>query len=146
MSSHIADRDVARLDRYDGELRVTADIDDARPFGVIRAWSVFEDAGAYDIQARVSAGGDGFHVRGFMDCDTSDAAVDVIRREAGDDPRRVDWDATHHSKPTQILFTAKPSGEAEPWRSEPWRAVDDLLRRSSRFDALAYRVDGEWFG
>ena len=147
MSSHVSDTDIASIDRYNGELRVTADLDDARPFDVVRAVSVFRDAGLYDIEARVSSSGEGFHVRAWGPAEMSDRAVERLRRTAGDHAARIDWDATHATKPTQILFSRKPGGEAGPWRSDPWDAVDDLLRRSQRHDSgdpRPYRVTG-WF-
>jgi len=133
---------------WTGERRVTVDLDDARPFEVVRTWHYLAGAGCYDLQARVSASGEGFHVRGWLDAaDADEADVERLRLGGGDHVRRVDMDREHHIKPGQVLFTRKGDAEAGPWREEPWRAVDDLFRRSDRADRddpRAYRVTG-WF-
>lgn len=123
-------------DSWTGERRVTVDLDDSRPFDVCRTWKYLEAAGAHEIEARVSAGGEGFHVRAWFEADDVDkVAVERLRLGAGDHPRRVRMDRKHHVKPGQVLFTRKHDGEAGPWRESPWRAADDLLRRSERFDS-----------
>lgn len=111
--------------------RVTADIDDATPFGIVRAWRVFASEGVREIRGRVSSGGEGVHIRGVVDADA--AAVEEIRYAAGDDARRTYMDRTHVLKPTNITFTRKPGGEASPWRADVWRVVDDLTQSSARF-------------
>jgi hypothetical protein len=131
--THDISDDVARGDP-EGEhetYAVTVDLDDADGFDVIRAYRTLVEAGAEDVAARVSSGGEGAHVRGWIDADPS--VVEAVRYAAGDHPRRTFMDRTHVLKPTNITFTRKPDGEAGPWRSDPWRAVDDLERRSERF-------------
>lgn len=128
---------------YTGERRVTVDLDTARPFDVVRAWTVLESAGAYDLKARVSSGREGFHVRAWFDADDADErSVERLRLAAGDHTRRVDMDRRHTIKPPQVLFEG-----AAPWRSDPWRAADDLMRlsrRHDRDDPRSPRVTG-WF-
>jgi len=111
--------------------RVTADIDDAVPFDVVRGWRVFASEGVREIHGRVSAGGEGVHVRGVVDADA--AAVKEIRYASGDHARRTYMDRTHALKPTNITFTRKPDGEAGPWRADVWAVVDDLTQSSARF-------------
>lgn len=118
---------------WTGERRVTADLDDARPFDAVRAVYTLRDAGAHEVEARVSSSGEGFHVRAWFDAADLDARdVRTLRRLAGDHAVRIDLDETHSRKPRQVLFTSKGDAEAGAWRSDPWRAVDDLLRRSGR--------------
>lgn len=131
--------DPPEREAYTGERRVTLDLDDADPFDLYRAWSTLADAGCYDIEARVSAGGEGFHVRGWLDADDADeAAVETLRYTAGDHPRRVRMDRRHHVKPGQVLFTRKWDGEATPWRSDPWVVADELRQTSDRFGLDAW--------
>jgi len=125
-------------DSLTSERRVTVDLDDADPLDVVRAWSVLESAGAVELAARVSSGGEGFHVRAFVE--TTAAGEDRLRREAGDHPRRTDMDQRHALKPTNITFTSKPGGEASPWRSDPHAAADDLRRRSDRFGPAGWSL------
>jgi len=125
-------------DSWTGERRVTVDLDDAVPFDLYRAWFRLRDAGAYEVEARVSSSGEGFHVRAWFDAEAVDeAAVEDLRYGAGDHPRRVRMDREHHIKPGQVLFTRKGDGEAGPWHSDPWEAADNLRRRSRR---------GPWHG
>jgi hypothetical protein len=136
--THRIGDDTAREPREDDvsgdERAVTVDLDDADPFDLYRAWSRLDAAEAADLRARVSAGGEGFHVRGFVDAEAFDAGdVEALRLDAGDHPRRTRMDRTHVLKPQNITFTRKPGGEAGPWRADPDRAVDDLLRRSERY-------------
>lgn len=131
---------------WTGERRVTVDLDDARPFDVARAWYCLRDAGAHEIEARVSASGEGFHVRAWFDADDVDGLdVERLRYAVGDHPRRVEMDRAHNVKPGQVLFTRKPSGEAGPWHADPWDAADELLARSGRFGLDAWRDgEGDW--
>lgn len=118
---------------WTGEYRVTVDLDDADPLDVVRTWHGLTDAGAYDVEARVSASGEGFHVRAWVDADEWDEqTVECMRLAVGDHPRRVWMDREHVHKPAQVLFSRKPTGEAGPWRPTPWRAAQDLQRRSDR--------------
>jgi hypothetical protein len=133
MTGHVAREPEGQRTGGTGERRVTVDLDDAVPLDLYRAWSVLEDAGCYDLAARVSSGGEGFHVRGWVDADDLDAEqVERVRYLAGDHPRRVRMDRLHRSKPQQVLFTRKGDAEAGPWHTDPWEAADDLRRRSSR--------------
>lgn len=121
-------------DTWTGERRVTLDLDDATPLDLYRAWQTLADAGAYDLRARVSAGGEGFHVRGFVDADAvSESGVEALRHTAGDHPRRIEMDRTHANKPPQVLFSAKPKGKAGLWRETPEQAIRDLRIRSERY-------------
>lgn len=143
VETHNIGPDSAREPRDDGleERKVTVDLDDADPFDAVRAWSELERAGCVDIEARVSSGGEGFHVRGFVDADLLDAAdVEALRYRAGDHPRRTYMDRTHVLKPTNVVFTRKGDREAGPWRSDVWAAVDDLRRRSERFGPAGWSV------
>lgn len=119
---------------WTGERRVTLDLDDADPLDLARGVYGLLDAGAEEVEARVSAGGEGFHVRAWFDADDLDeAGVETLRYLLGDHPRRTRMDRDHHIKPGQVLFTRKGDREASPWRSDPWRAADDLARRSERY-------------
>lgn len=132
---------------WTGERRVTCDLDDARPFDVVRAWHYLKAAGAHELEARVSSSGNGFHVRAWFDDDLVDeAAVERLRYGGGDHPRRVRMDREHHIKPGQVLFSAKWDGEAGEWFDDPWSAVDELLRRTDNHDAIGYQAgDVGWF-
>lgn len=139
-----------RRPSYTGERRVTVDLDDARPLDAARAFYQLRNAGAHEIDVRVSAGGEGFHVRAWFDAaDVTALDVENLRLGAGDHPRRTFMDRDHKAKPQQVLFTRKVDAEAGPWRSDPWRAVDDFYARSDRTpdadDPAPYRVKG-WFG
>lgn len=123
---------------YRGEVRVTADLDDAEPVDLYKAWGRFKEAGAYDIEARTSAGGEGFHLRGWFDSESMAAEperLERLRLFSGDHPRRVWFDRTHDSKPAQILFTTKSGGEdqAGPWHGNPFDPADELRSRSERY-------------
>lgn len=118
-------------DSWTGERRVTCDLDDANPLDIVRAVHGLRDAGAHDVEARVSASGNGAHVRAwFADDDVSAERVEQLRLAHGDHPRRTMMDRDHTAKPQQVLFTRKPSGDAGPWRRDPWLVVDELRRRS----------------
>lgn len=117
-----------------GERKITVDLDNADPFDLYRAWSVLADAGAYDIEGRVSASGEGCHVRGWVGADDVDeAGVEALRLSAGDHPRRTQMDREHAAKPPQILFGSKPGGRAGPWHSNPFDAARELRARSHRY-------------
>ena len=119
---------------WTGERRVTVDLDDCRPIDLIRSWQTLDQAGAHEIEARVSASGEGCHVRAWFNSDDLDpAGVEVLRYQAGDHPRRVRMDRDHHVKPGQILFSRKPGGQAGPWHTDLWTAVDDLTGSSDRY-------------
>jgi len=119
---------------WTGERRVTLDLDDARPLDLVRAVYGLRDAGAHEVEARVSASGEGAHVRAWFDADEVDEArVERLRLAHGDHVRRTDMDREHHIKPGQVLFTYKGDAEAGPWRHDLDRVVDDLRRRSDRF-------------
>lgn len=116
-----------------GERVVTVDLDDATPLDLYRSWSMLADAGAYDLEARVSSSGEGFHVRGWVDAEAVDAeGVEQLRYVAGDHPRRTYMDRTHVLKPSNVTFTRKPGGDAGPWHPDPFAAADELRKRSDR--------------
>jgi len=130
-----------RRESWTGERRVTCDLDDAVPVDLYRAVYGLRSAGAYDVEVRVSASGDGAHVRGwFRDEDVTADEVEQLRLAHGDHPRRADMDRTHNAKPHQILFSRKPSGEAGPWRSDPDLAVDELIRRADHLKPRDYET------
>jgi hypothetical protein len=117
-----------------GEHPVTLDLDDADPLDLFRAVSRLRGAGAYGVEARVSASGEGFHVRGWLDADEADeGTVERLRLAAGDHPRRTRFDREHHIKPQQVLFASKPGGEAGPWHANPFDAAAELRARSDRY-------------
>jgi hypothetical protein len=116
---------------WTGERRVTCDLDDARPLEVVAAVCGLRDAGAHDVESRVSASGNGAHVRAWFDADEVDAeAVETLRLAHGDHPRRTWMDREHTHKPQQVLFTSKGDREAGPWRRDVWLTVDELQRRA----------------
>ena len=116
---------------WTGERRVTCDLDDARPLEVVAAVRGLHDAGAHDVESRVSASGNGAHVRAWFDADEVDAeAVETLRLAHGDHPRRTWMDREHTHKPQQVLFSRKPGGDAGPWRRDVWLTVDELQRRA----------------
>lgn len=120
-----------RRPSWTGERRVTIDLDDARPIDVQRAYYGLRAAGAHDVEARVSASGNGAHVRAWFDADDVDAeAVERLRLTYGDHARRTWMDRDHKSKPQQVLFTRKPGGEAGPWRRDVGLVTDELRRRA----------------
>lgn len=117
-----------------GDRRVTVDLDEATPLDLWRSWRELDLAGCYEIRARVSSGGEGFHLRAFIDADRADESdVEQIRLIAGDHPRRAAMDRRHAAKPPQVLFSSKPGGEASQWYRRPENAVRALCRRSERF-------------
>jgi hypothetical protein len=125
--------DSFRRQSYTGERRVTADLDDCRPIDVTRAVHRLRAAGAHEVEARVSASGNGAHVRAwFREESITPAGVDALRRDVGDHPRRTDMDLTHDAKPQQVLFTSKGDARAGPWRSGSavWLVADELKRRA----------------
>lgn len=114
-----------------GERRITVDLDNARPFDVVRTWYYLDRAGCYDLEARVSSSGEGFHVRGWIEAaDADEDTIERLRLGAGDHPRRVRMDREHTIKPAQVLFSRKGDGEASPWFADPWLAADELIARS----------------
>jgi hypothetical protein len=114
-----------------GQYRVTLDLDDATPLDAARGYYGLKDAGADDVEIRVSSSGDGFHVRAWFSGPRDPDVVEDLRFQYGDHAKRVLLDRTHDVKPPQMLFTYKESnaGAAGPWRSDPWRAVDDMRDR-----------------
>lgn len=113
------------------QYRVTLDLDDATPLDVARGYYGLRSVGAADIEVRVSSSGDGYHVRAWFDGEPDPETVETLRYQYGDHAKRVRLDRTHDVKPPQMLFTHKSSndGDAGPWRSDPWEAVDDKDRR-----------------
>lgn len=119
-----------------GQRRVTLDLDDADPIDASRAYHGLMDAGAGDVEIRVSSSGEGFHVRAWFDRgELEDDGVERLRRLFGDDERRIELDRTHNIKPDQMLFTSKPNRDASagPWHTDPFAAGDELRKRSDRF-------------
>jgi hypothetical protein len=138
---HDISAESARHDSFESDRRervITVDLDDCRPFDIVRAVYGLRAAGAVDVAARVSSGGEGAHVRGFIEAD--ERTADRLRRSLGDHARRAYMDRTHVLKPDNILFSAKPDGEAGPWRSDPFLAADDLRRRSERYGPSGWSV------
>jgi hypothetical protein len=118
---------------WTGERRVTLDLDDCSRLDVLQSWRYVAEAGAHEVEGRVSAGGDGVHIRAWFDAEAVDCSrVERLRLGGGDHVRRVDMDRRHHIKPGQVLFTHKPGGSASPWRSTVERVLADLERRSTR--------------
>jgi hypothetical protein len=116
---------------WTGERRVTCDLDDADPMDVLAAFHGLRDAGAHDVEARVSASGNGAHVRAWFNAARVDAeAVEILRLAHRDHPRRTWMDREHTAKPQQVLFTSKGDREAGPWRRDVWLVVDELQRRA----------------
>jgi len=116
---------------WTGERRVTCDIDDARRIDVLRAYYGLRSAGAHEVEVRVSASGNGVHIRAwFDDADVTAADVERLRLAHGDHVRRTDMDREHRSKPQQVLFTSKGDRRAGPWRDEPELAIQELERRA----------------
>lgn len=104
-----------------GERRVTIDIDDADALDVVRTWHNLRAAGGYDIEARVSQSGEGFHVRAwFREGDVDALDVETMRLTFGDHARRTWMDREHTSKPQQVLFTG-----ASEWVGDPFVAADE---------------------
>ena len=117
-----------------GDRRVTVDLDDCTRFDLIQSWRRLAECGVYDLRARVSSGGEGAHLRGFIDAEDADEQdVETIRYFAGDHGRRVEMDRTHAHKPPQVLFDSKPGGEAGAWHDNPIDAADALAARSDRY-------------
>jgi len=110
---------------------VSIDLDDADQLDIIKAWRALDESGVDGIEGRVSSGGEGAHIRGWIDADAE--TVETIRYMAGDHARRTYMDRTHVLKPTNILFTHKGDQSAGEWRADPWEVADDLRRRSERF-------------
>jgi hypothetical protein len=128
MSKTGAARPVQLPDSWTGERRVTIDLDDADPLGVLKSWRRLAEAGGYDVEGRVSQSGEGVHIRAWFDAEEIDGvAIETLRMAAGDDRTRIDYDRRHDSKPQQVLFEG-----ATPWRADVWAVVDDLRRESSR--------------
>lgn len=126
--------DFAR-ESWTGERRVTCDLDDVDELDVLGAFHGLRDAGAHEVEARVSASGDGVHIRAWFDADSVDAeAVETLRLAHGDHPRRTWMDREHEHKPQQVLFTAKGRQRAGPWRTDVWLVIDELQRRSDNID------------
>lgn len=120
---------------WTGERRVTIDLDDADPCDLYRAVYGLRQAGAHEVEARVSASGDGAHVRAWFDDDAVTAdGVETLRLAHGDHPRRTWMDRDHDAKPQQVMFTSKPGGRAGPWRTDPHVVVDELRRRAEHLE------------
>ena len=124
---------------WTGERRVTVDLDDCRPFDVVRAVYHLRHAGATEVESRVSASGNGAHVRAWFDDDDVTAdAVESLRRSAGDHAKRTEMDRQHKAKPQQVLFTSKGDRQAGEWRADPWLVADELIRRSDELQQEEY--------
>ena len=120
---------------WTGERRVTCDIDDARPVDVYQAKYGLQDAGAHEVELRVSASGNGIHVRAWFDADDVTAEdVETLRLSHHDHARRTYMDREHHAKPQQVLFTSKGDRRAGPWRTDPHLVIDELRRRADHLN------------
>ena len=117
---------------FTGERPVTLDIDDATRFDVLRAFHGLRAAGCDDVEVRVSSGGSGVHVRGWVSDDVDPAGVEEMRLTHGDHARRTFMDRTHVLKPQQVCFSRKPDGDAGEWYSDPEPAIRELVKRSER--------------
>jgi hypothetical protein len=117
---------------YTGERPVTLDVDDATRFDVLRAYYGLRAAGCDDVEVRVSAGGSGVHVRGWVSDDVDPAGVEAMRLTHGDHARRTFMDRAHALKPQQVCFSRKPDGDAGEWYRDPEPAIRELVKRSER--------------
>lgn len=99
-------------------MRVTVDLDEPRLYEIRDAWRVLSEASdRFEPEGRVSSSGTGVHlkVHGF---EGSQQDTHPIRRLAGDDPKRLEFDHKLSQKPKQILFGQKPKkgATAGEWR------------------------------
>jgi hypothetical protein len=105
-------------------MRVTVDLDEPRLYEIRRAWSILDRAGKGPLKGRVSSSGTGVHVKVHR-FDGDERDTHEIRRLAGDDPKRLEFDGKLSKKPKQILFGSKPTAgdHAGEWRD----SLDHLL-------------------
>lgn len=132
ISADAARRPSGPSETFTGERPVTLDVDDATRFDVLRAFHGLRAAGCDDVEVRVSSGGSGVHVRGWVSDDVDPEVVEVMRLTHGDHARRTYMDRAHALKPQQVCFSRKPDGDAGEWYRDPEPAIRELVKRSER--------------
>lgn len=97
-------------------MRATIDLDDPTEAEVIAAWNRLDQHNDRPVHGRVSSSGTGVHLK-IHGCDEQD--VPRLRRECGDDRKRIGFDNQTTLKPKQILFSEKPAADgAGEWTTD----------------------------
>lgn len=97
-------------------MRATIDLDDPTEAEVIAAWERLDRHNDRPVHGRVSSSGTGVHLK-IHGCD--EQAVARLRRECGDDRKRIGFDQQTAIKPKQILFSEKPAKDgAGEWTTD----------------------------
>lgn len=118
-----------------GICRVTVDIDSYHPqfqLRAIRAVYNARDAGAVQVDVRVSSSGRGIHLVMWFDRMLPQAEKMRLREAWGDDPHRRDMDTVRGDcdHTTNVLWRKKGENTAEVHFEDIWHALETIEKRS----------------
>lgn len=98
---------------------ITIDLDRPARVRILQAWYNLSRIGPATIQGRISSSGEGVHIAARLHEPITYEAMMEIRRELGDDPRRIYFDEVRpEAKPSQILFDIKRGRAAGEWTTD----------------------------
>ena len=103
--------------------QITIDLDNPTGIRILSTWFNMQSIGM--IAGRISASGNGVHIRCTPDNPVSYADMLLIRQQHADDAQRIYFDTTApESKPLMILFCEKRGKVSDEWLSDPIRLID----------------------
>lgn len=103
--------------------QTTIDLDNPTGLRVLMVWHNLQKLGA--IEGRISASGNGVHIRCKTNRPLTLSEVLLIRQQHADDVQRIHYDTTApESKPLMILFDKKRGMSADDWLTDPIRLID----------------------
>jgi hypothetical protein len=123
-------------------MRVTIDLDTPAVTDIIESWDLLTRYGDRIVWGRVSSSGLGVHLEVHG---VDESIGHQLRVAAGDDRKRIWYDALTSLKPKQILFDRKKGREAQRWTTS-YQDVIDRYRQTApaalvrRYNKLCYPV------
>jgi len=108
-------------------MRVSVDLDTPAVGDILESWDLLTQHGDGVVWGRVSSSGKGVHLEVHgVDSDVAD----TLRVAAGDDRKRIWYDAVTDLKPKQILFDNKNGRQAQE-RTTSHQDVIDRYRETA---------------
>jgi len=100
---------------------VSVDLDTPAVADILESWDLLSQYGDGIVWGRVSSSGKGVHLEVHgVDSDVADR----LRVAAGDDRKRMWYDAVTDLKPKQILFDRKNGRQAQEWTTSHQDVID----------------------
>lgn len=117
-----------------GISRVTIDIDSYCPgwrMKAVKAYYNARNAGAVELDVRVSSSGKGIHIVAWFPKLLTDERKTTLRETLGDDPNRMRMDAVRGGvgHTTQVLWSEKRGETAEKHYEDVWHALETIEER-----------------